>query len=104
MGKSRRKSVKRVLSEGKIENWQPDDFVTWDDVQSYVNHDADFCERNWRRCERLGIPKDCRCGLCQKELKRGYKTLYIIDNTIDYYAHPQPNSHEIKVFFFCYIF
>ena len=89
--------VNSVLSEGKIETWKPDEFVTWDDAQSFCNHNYDTVERNERRCEKLGIPEEQRCYFCQKALKDGYKTLYVSDNLNDigYYAHPNATHNRI---------
>lgn len=64
-------SVKRILKEGEEEM-----FVNWDDVTYYWNYGSDFVEKNREKSDKMGIPYDCRCDLCQKALKDGYKTVY----------------------------
>lgn len=59
-----------------FKNWGPDDFVSWDEVQYFVCHSHEFVDRNIEKCNKEGVPEDCRCSICQKELKHGYKTLY----------------------------
>ena len=94
-----KESVKSVLIEGKIETWEPDEFVTWDDAQYFCNHNYDTVERNEKRCEKLGIPEEQRCFFCQKALKDGYKTLYVSDNLYNpdnrYYARPNATHNSI---------
>ena len=95
-----KESVNRILNEGKIESWQPDEFVTWEEYQDYCGHSADWVERNRERSDKLGVPYDQRCGCCQKPLKSGYKTLYVSDdyNDIGYYAHPnKSHNREVKI-------
>lgn len=94
-----KESIKSVLSEGKIETWKPDEFVTWDDAQYFCNHNYETVERNEKRCEKLGIPREQRCYFCQKALKNGYKTLYASDNLYNsdyrYYARPNATHNSI---------
>jgi hypothetical protein len=95
-----KESVNRILNEGKIESWQPDEFVTWDEYQYYCGHGADWVDKNRERSDKLGVPYDQRCGCCQKPLKSGYKTLYVSDdyNDIGYYAHPnKSHNREVKI-------
>ena len=95
-----RESISRMLNEGKIETQEPGEFVTWDDAQSFCNHNYDTVERNERRCEKLGIPKDQRCSFCQKPLKGVYKVLYVSDdyNDIEYHAQPdEKHNRPLKV-------
>ena len=90
-------SVKRILSEGKIETWAPDEFVTWDEYQDYCNHSNDWLLQNMERCDKLGIPQDERCDFCQKPLKGPHKILYGCDdhNDVKYYAHPNKNHNDL---------
>jgi len=66
-------SVKMVLKENENE---PEKFVNWDDITYYWNYGSDFVEKNREKSDRMGVPYDCRCDLCQKALKDGYKTVY----------------------------
>lgn len=59
-----------------LRNWGPNDFVRWDEAAYYWCHDYRFVDRNREKCDREGVPEDCRCSICQKEIKKGYKTLY----------------------------
>ena len=87
-----KESVQKLLNEGKIETWGPNEFVTWDDVQRYCNHSYETVERNSNRCDKLGIPEDQRCVFCQKPLKDGYKTLYVSNDYNDIGYHSQPDE------------
>ena len=100
------KSKKKILRESKVENWGPDDFVTWEEIQYCSNHGAEFTERNRERADMLGIPEDERCAFCEKPLKRGkYKIVYAADvNDPDYreapygyFANPHPHMKPFKV-------
>ena len=88
-------SASKMLNEGKIETWGPDDFITWDDYQYYCNHSYDWLDKNRIKSDKLGVPEDQRCYCCQKPLNGPYKTLYVSDdyNDVGYYAKPN-KSHN----------
>lgn len=85
----------------KLENWQPDEYVSWSDVTYFWKYGYDFVDKNREKCDRLGVSEDCRCDLCQKELKKNYKTLYWSgDNPASesrWYAHPGPGRILTKI-------
>lgn len=85
------------------ENWLPDEFITWSEVVYFWNCSYDFVERNRRKCDELHIPEECRCDMCQKELKKNYKTLYydICDEGTRWYAQPAPDRKPSKVGLTC---
>lgn len=102
-------SVKKALKESEYDG---EKFVNWDEVKPYWNYGFDFVDKNWERSNRLGIPDDCRCELCQKALKDGYKTLYFRipseeeyndgGSSSRYYLNPVPGSKPIKIGKTCY--
>lgn len=59
----------------KIENWNSDEFVNWDEFIPYTRFSGDERERNWAKCEALKIPESERCPICEREVKSSYKTL-----------------------------
>jgi hypothetical protein len=98
--KGKKKVNESIITEGKIETWQPDEVVSWDNAQYYCNHNYETVDRNMARCDKLGIPEDERCFFCQKPLKGGYKVLYgCNDNSdADYYAQPnETHSMPVKI-------
>jgi hypothetical protein len=91
------RSVKQALKEAKVEDWDDDDFITWDDYAYYCNHSADWVDKNSEKSDRLGIPDDERCYFCQKPVKK-YKTLYAKPGEYPYYGKPgQGRTDTFKV-------
>lgn len=84
----------------KFENWGPDEFVSWEEYQDYCNHSGDWMYKNMLKCEKLGIPPEERCNLCQRPLKNGYKTAYYTtaDNGVSlFFNNPKEGCEEIKI-------
>lgn len=75
-------TVKRILKENsakalsqKTQNeskapkyWQPDEFVNWDEWVADSNYGYDFFEKNEEKSDKLCVPLDQRCHLCNKAL------------------------------------
>lgn len=95
-----RESLENVINEAKFKTWEPDEFVNWEEYQDFCNHSYDWVEKNWERCERMGIPKDQRCDVCQRALKKGYVTFYCSNapnGVSEFYAYPGPNREPVKI-------
>lgn len=97
-------SIKRVLCEN-VEYGEK--YVNWEEVAYYWNYGMDFVEKNMRKSDKMGVPLDCRCELCQKPLSKNYKTLYYkvpFENEIDdrgssgrYYLNQVHGSTPVKI-------
>lgn len=58
-------TIQNVLSENYEDS---EKYVNWEEVAYYWNYGMDFVDKNERKSDKMGIPRDCRCELCQKPL------------------------------------
>ena len=103
-----RKIVYEAIQKILCENTECEEkYVNWEEVVPYWNYGMEFVEKNERKSDKMGIPRDCRCELCQKPLSKGYKTLYYkvpSESEIDdrgsssrYYLNQVPGSIPVKI-------
>ena len=101
-----------ILTEGKIETWSPDEFVSYEDITYFLNFGGEFREKNLQKAMKKNIPFDECCAFCSKPLNGKYKTLYHPDpfdeearkmysDDDGYYAHPHPHMEKCKVGLTC---
>lgn len=82
------------------ENWLPGEFITWSEVVYFWNHDYAFVDRNRDKCNKENVPEECRCDMCQKELKKNYVTLYWTGTESSesrWYARPGEGREPSKI-------
>ena len=103
-----RKIIYETIQNVLCENYEDGEkYVNWEEVAYYWNYGMEFVEKNMRKSDKMGVPLDCRCELCQKPLTKGYKTLYYkvpSENEIDdrgsssrYYLNQIPGSVPVKI-------
>lgn len=94
-----KESVEKILNEAIDTDWRENEFVTWDEYQYFCNHGYDWVEKNEKRCDKLGVPKENRCDSCQRELKGKYHILYVKGGPSgsEFYVHQVPNSEPVKI-------
>lgn len=63
-------------------NWGADEYVKYDEMAFYVNHSADWSERNRAKCRARGVDDDNICPWCGKELKneQNIVVMYVLDD------------------------
>lgn len=100
------KIILESIEEVGIDKWNDDDFVNWDELQSYCV-DGDTQDRNYHSAIKKGFTSDELCPICSKPLKKSYKQLYIKDPSQEewgdrgsssrFYAKPGENRNPKNI-------
>ena len=69
------KSLLEVVNESRNKEWGKDEFVTWEEIAYYQNHQMEMSEKNRDNSLAKGYPENELCAFCGKPLKPGYRVI-----------------------------
>ena len=89
----------------KKQEWSENEFVNYEEYAEFGISGDMYC-KNLDKSIKKGVPNECMCPLCAKELKEGSYRLMIIktapNGTTNYFFNPNVQGQTIKVGNGCY--